>query len=101
MSKIKTKYGGLLEWEIYRSQLVKNIFKILPLMEEKKDWKKFLAGLLSELAGLDDLSVNADFTTVCAKLNGLFFLDKESIKDGMFKKVVFDTIDVVKKIKID
>lgn len=98
--KIRTKYSGLLEWTKYQEQLVANIFKLLPLMDEKRNWKRYLRGLLIELAGLDQLTDEIEFTSLNGKLEGLFLLSSEDIKNGEFKKIVFDSIGLAKKIQI-
>jgi hypothetical protein len=98
--RIKTKFDGYLEWTEYQEQLVNRVYKILPLMEEKRDWKKYLAGLLVELAGLEDLSDQVDFTSLNGKLNGLYTLTKDQINDGLFRKEVFDSVTLVKKIQL-
>ena len=74
--------------------MVKNIFKILPLKEEKKDWKKYLQGLLIEFNGMDMLLDEVNLMALVAKLEGL----KEIEDHDMFRKVIFDCIDLVKKI---
>lgn len=98
--KIRTKYDGLLEWTAYQEQLVNRVYKILPLMEEKRDWKKYLAGLLVELAGLEDLSDQVDFTSLNGKLNGLYTLTKDDVESGLFRKEVFDSVTLVKKLQL-
>lgn len=96
MKKVVTKYDGQLDFEIYQSFLVKNIFKILPLKEENKDWKKYLEGLLIELNGMDLLLTEVNLMSVIGKLEGL-----RSVEDHeLFRKVIFDCIDLIKKISI-
>lgn len=96
MSKVKTKFNGEIEWEIYQNHLIKSVFKILPLMEEKKNWKKYLEGLLVEMSGLDIMSKNLELTVLMNRLQGL-----ESVEDShdIFKKTIFDCIDLIKKIQ--
>lgn len=96
--KIKTVYGGLIDFENYREHTVKNIFKILPLREEGKDWEKYLQGLLVELSGFNSLVEEAYFTTLLAKLNGLLVIPDEEMP--LFRKTIFDSIDVLKKIDV-
>ena len=60
--KIQTKYNGVIDFTLYQEHTVKNIFKILPLKEEGKDWKKYLEGLLVELNGFDSLLEEVYFT---------------------------------------
>jgi len=95
MSKIvKTKYHGSIDLDMYKEYTVKNIFKALPLKEEGKDWKKYLDGLLIELNGMDILVSEINLMAVIGKLEGLKSIDEHD----MFRKVIFDCIDLVKKI---
>jgi len=95
--KIKTKYNSMVDFELYKEHTVKNIFKVLPLREEKKEWEKYLQGLLIELSGFDSLIDEVYFTALLAKLEGLFLIDKNEMP--LFRKTVFDSIDLLKKIE--
>lgn len=96
---IETNYGGEVDFAIYREHIIKSIFKILPLREEKKEWEKYLNGLLVELSGFDSLIDEAYFTVLLAKLSGLLLIPDDEM--SLFRKTVFDSIDIVKKIVID
>ena len=39
---METKYNGEVNINVYKEFLVKRIFKLLPLREEKKNWEKYL-----------------------------------------------------------
>lgn len=93
MRKVETKYNGVLDFEVYQKYMVKNIFKILPLKEEEKDWQKYLQGLLIEFNGMDLLLEEVNLMALIAKLEGL----KEVEEHELFRKVIFDCIDLVKK----
>ena len=94
MKKVVTKYHGEIDFDIYRAYTVKNIYKILPLKEEEKDWQKYLEGLLIELNGMDMLLTEVNLMSVIAKLQGLMTVTEHSV----FRKVIFDCIDLIKKI---
>ena len=94
MKKIMTKYHGEIDFDLYRDYTVKNIYKILPLREENKDWKKYLEGLLIELNGMDMLQTEVSLVSVVAKLQGLVNVEEHAV----FRKVIFDCIDLVKKL---
>ncbi len=96
MKRVVTKYDGELDFEIYQSFLVKNVFKILPLKEENKDWKKYLDGLLIELNGMNLLLTEVNLMSVIGKLEGLRTIEDHEL----FRKVIFDCIDLIKKISI-
>lgn len=96
MQMITTKYHGEIDFDLYREYAIKSIFKILPLKEEKKDWIKYLEGLLVELNGMSSLSTDVSLMSLIAKLEGLKNVEDHSL----FRKVVFDCIDIMKKMKI-
>ena len=89
-----TKYGGNIDFDVYRQYAIKNIFKLLPLKEEDKNWEKYLDGLLVEFNGLDLLCKEVGMIAVIAKLEGLYSVENHEL----FRKVVFDSIDLMKKI---
>lgn len=95
--KIQTKYNGTIDFALYQEHTVKNIFKILPLKEEGKDWEKYLEGLLVELSGFDALIEEVYFTALLSKLEGLLTIPDEDM--SLFRKTVFDSIDLLKKIQ--
>lgn len=94
MKIVSTKYHGRIDLDVYKEYTVKNIFKALPLKEEGKDWRKYLDGLLIELNGMEILLNEVNLMAVIAKLEGL----KSVEEHDLFRKVIFDCIDLVKKI---
>ena len=95
--KVKTKYNGIVDLELYKEYCVNSIYKILPLKEKKKEWRKHTEGLLVELAGIDSLLDNVVFTSIIAKLEGLLVMDADNHE--LFRKIVLDTIPLVKKLE--
>lgn len=93
--KVETKYNGVLELSAYMEYLVSSIFRLLPMYEKQEDWKKYLTALQIELSGLEELSNNVSFISLISKLEGLFFI----VDQPTFKKIVFDSITLVKQLK--
>lgn len=101
--KIKTKYNGTIDLDLYREYCIKSIYKILPLMEEEKNWQKFLEGFLIELSGINELSSEINFISLIGKLEGLMLIEidsKNQEQKKVFKKIIFDSIDLVKKMEV-
>jgi len=70
-------------------------------MEERKDWERFLQGFLIELSGIDSLVSDISYISLMGKLEGLLQneFDPDDVDDKeFFKKIVFDSIDLVKKL---
>lgn len=97
MSQVITKYDGAFDFEIYREDMIKSIFKILPLKEEGKDWERYLDGVLVEFNGMDMLLSQVNLLAVMGKLEGLKVVEEHE----MFRKIIFDSINLVKKIIIE
>lgn len=97
MRIIKTKYHGEIDFEKYQEYAVKSIFKILPLKEKSHDWEIYLDGLLVELNGMDILTEEVNLMALIAKLEGLKTVEEHKL----FRKIVFDCIDLVKKVPIE
>lgn len=95
--KVKTKYNGTVDLEVYKEYCVNSIYKILPLKEKKKEWRKHTEGLLIELSGADSLIDSVIFTSILAKLEGLLVMDENNHE--LFRKIVLDTIPLVKKLE--
>lgn len=101
--KITTKYNGVIDLYLYQEYCIKSIFKILPLMEEGKEWKKYLRGFLLELSGIENLTMEVNFISLIGRLEGLLLLDPDPNNDedkDFFKKIIFDSIDLVKKMEL-
>lgn len=94
MKIVKTKYHGEIDFEKYQDYTVKSIFKLLPLKEKNQEWETYLDGLLVELNGMDILVEEVNLAALVAKLEGL----REVSEHKLFRKIVFDCIDLVKKI---
>ena len=91
---VTTKYNGQIDLKMYQDYCVKSIFKILPLMEEEKDWKKFLQGFLVELNGINSLVSNINYISLMGKLEGLLKFSNGKIQGEdkeLFKKIIFDS----------
>ncbi len=94
--EIKTKYNGMINFDLYRDYAVKSIFKILPLKEENKNWQKYLEGFLVELNGLNLLSTEIGLIVLVSRLEGLYLIEDHQL----FRKIIFDCIDLVKKLPL-
>ena len=73
------------------TRLTNQIYKVLPLKEEKKDWKTSLNNTIFELVGLDSL----------CKLESLLFLDNEDDEQEFFyfRKTIFECLSLMNEVK--
>lgn len=75
------------------------IFKLLPMVEEKQDYKKPLETIILELLGMQGLfSPLEPLITLICKLQGLIEIDLE--KDFMlYRRTIFECCGLVDKVK--
>jgi hypothetical protein len=99
---INSKYNGKIQNESFQSYceqyLVNRIYKLLPLKEEKLDWRQYLYNLNHELLGAEEIYLNnSHFLSLVHKLESLFLID--SYED--YRRMIFECITVAKKIPVN
>lgn len=79
---------------LYLNTTKNNIFKLLPLREENKDWEKYLTSILSlELKGCDFLFNSINFLPLITKLCSLYNTDYSTFRKGIFEALnILDNI---------
>lgn len=77
-------------------RLINQIYKILPLKEERNpDWKKGLKSIIVEVNGLDILfGDKMSFLVLLTKLEGLFYEEEHLI----FRKTIFECIAILEEL---
>ena len=81
-------------------RLTNQIYKLLPTWEEASDWRKPLATIIEEIAGMDKLFLEHHeilFPLLC-KLEALLTLDKED-DFFMFRKTIFECLGLMNGLK--
>ena len=93
-----TKYGMEVNKENFYSYLItlKNkIYKLLPLREEKLEWRKYLETILIEISGLNKLFNNTvNLISLLSKLEGLVDLEEFVL----YRKTIFECLNIVENI---
>lgn len=82
------------------NRLCNQIYKLLPIMEEHKDYVKPLETIIIELSGLSGLLDNQNdmlLSLVC-KLKGLYE-EKDNIDFSLYRRTIFECCNLVNKIK--
>ena len=92
-----TKYydvpNDVIQKDFYR--LTKQLWKLIPMREKGEDWQKQLNLVTIEIAGLSRLfNAEVDYLILLSKLEGL----DESIAFMDYRKAIFDSIDLLKKL---
>lgn len=81
-------------------RITNQIFKLLPMREEGGDWQSLLLNLILEVIGLKNLipQLESNFFYLLCKLETLNSLTEEN--DFLnFRKVIFESLGVLKEIK--
>ena len=95
---MKTKYGTISDnvYKKYKEKLINNIYKILPMKEEKTETiNVYIESVLYELIGMKKLlDESCEICSIIAILENL--IDEQDLK--IVKREVFRAISLVKKI---
>lgn len=88
------KYGKEIsqeDWVKYLKKLKNDVFKLLPLREEKLDWDKHLVTILIEISGIQALTNEVKIITVMSKLEAL-----KTVEDFMlYRKTIFEILSAL------
>ena len=81
------------------NRLTNQLWKIIPMRENEEDWNAHLETLIIELAGLNELSSNADekFLILLSKLKGL---NIEDTSFQLYRKTVFECISLLREMRL-
>ena len=81
------------------NRLTNQLWKLIPMRENNEDWQAHLDTLIIELAGLNELSSNADekFLILLSKLKGLKI---EDTAFQLYRKTVFECISLLREMRL-
>lgn len=82
------------------NRLCNQIYKLLPIMEEHKDYIKPLETIIIELAGLSSLfdKENEMLLSLVCKLKGLY-VERDNINFSLYRRTIFECCNLINKIK--
>lgn len=92
MSRIEI-HGSVLEG--YKESLKNRVYKLLPLREEDKDWKKFLDTIVTELYGGYDDFESINYIRLLNKLN---FLKYATFYH--YRRTIFECMDLIANLDL-
>ena len=100
------KYGLNIDYNIIINRitnLINQVYKLLPVREECSDWQKPLETILEELIGMDrlmNLSNQELFFPLISKLEGLYGLTQE--KDFQcYRRTIFECLSLMNELKVE
>ena len=81
------------------NRLTNQLWKLIPMRENKEDWLSHLNYLIVELAGLNELCSNTDekFLILLSKLKGLQI---EDTTFHVYRKTVFEYISLLREMRL-
>lgn len=81
------------------NRLTNQLWKLIPMRENKEDWLSHLNYLIVELAGLNKLCSNTDekFLILLSKLKGLQI---EDTTFPVYRKTVFECISLLREMRL-
>ena len=88
------------DFSINIKRIINQLYKLLPMREQGKDWEKPLETLIVQLCGMKRLIVNQDslFFTILCKMEGLFDLT-DDIKDmSLYRRTIFECLGLLNSL---
>ena len=94
-----TKYGLDVSQEVIDRQIrkiVNQVYKLLPMRQEGRDWKKPLQTSIEELSGMKRLFPKEDdlFFLILCKMEGLFSLNRDDDMP-LYRRVIFECLGLL------
>ena len=79
-------------------RLTNQIYRLLPLREENKDWLSPLDSLIVELSGLCEICADQQvlFLEILSRLEGI---KKQNDSYELFRRTIFKTISLLNKVQ--
>ena len=105
MEKMVLSTGAVIDKEAVHvniQKLINQVYKLLPMKEQEKDWCKLLETLIEQISGMKRLIKDQDslFFLLLCKLEGLFNL--KSNKDfSLFRRTIFECLNLLNNLDED
>lgn len=78
-------------------RLTNQLWKLIPMRENNEDWEKQLNTVIIEIAGLNEIFIsNPQFLQLLSKLKGL---QVEEVNFILYRKIVFESINLLQELK--
>ena len=102
MMDIKLTSGIEIDVEAVRfniKRIINQVYKLLPMREEGRDWIKPLETLIEELSGMKRLIYGQDdlFFLILCKMEGLFSLNRKEDMD-IYRRIIFECLGLLNSL---
>ncbi len=80
-------------------RIINQVYKLLPMREEGREWQKPLETLIEELSGMKRLVIGQDdlFFLILCKMEGLFSLNKQEDM-ATYRRVIFECLGLLNSL---
>lgn len=80
-------------------RIINQVYKLLPMRQEGRDWEKLLETLIQELSGMKRLIVGQDdlFFLILCKMEGLFSL-KDRDDMPVYRRTIFEILNLLNSL---
>ncbi len=81
-------------------RLINQVYKLLPMREQGRDWQKPLETLIEQLAGMKRLIIEQDdlFFLILCKMEGLFSLNRKEDM-SIYRRTIFECLSLLNSLK--
>ena len=81
-------------------RVINQVYKLLPMREEGRDWVKPLETLIEEFSGMKRLIKGQDdlFFLILCKLEGLFSLNRSKDMDT-YRRIIFECLSLLNSLQ--
>lgn len=106
MAQLFLKYGLIIDSSTFSNnikRIINQLYKLLPMREEGKDWQKPLQTLIEELSGLQRLVYGQEsrFLTILSKMEGLFNLTNDAQDMPLYRRTIFECLSLLSILNTD
>ena len=81
-------------------RIINQVYKLLPMREEGRDWEKPLQTIIEEISGMKRLIVGQDdlFFLILCKMEGLFSLNKYEDMNT-YRRIIFEILSLLSSLE--
>ena len=93
---METKYGFEFSTEEVKKEVIRltnQLWKLIPMRENKENWEQQLQTVIIDIAGKDEIFLhNSQYLQLLSKLEGLQVI---SVDFSMYRKTIFECINLL------
>ena len=99
---MENKYNIDFPKEVIKNEVIRltnQLWKLIPMRENEEDWRKQLMTVIIDIAGKDEIFLHdSHFLQLLSKLEGLRVKSDEEIEFNIYRKTVFECINIINEV---